>query len=89
MFFARSVVVIRITISLRTRLHSAHHLKLVTLLLVVVSEDRDSDHVVVFDWKKLYKSVWQHSEFMPVMSGERDELTKGTCMQKLKSTLHV
>ena len=86
MFFARSVIVIRITISLRTRLHSAHQ---VTLLLAVVSEDRDSDHVVVFDWKKLYRSVWQHSEFMPVMSSERDELTKGTCMQKLKSTLRV
>ena len=70
-------MVIGITIYLRTRFHFADHLKLVTLLLVVLSKDGDSGQVAKVNWKRLYKSVWSHSEFIPVMSNERDELAKG------------
>ena len=56
----------------RTRFDSPHHLQLVRLLLAVLSENGDS-----VDWMKLYKAVWSHSQFMPVISNERDEQTKG------------
>ena len=63
--------------SLRNRFKSAHHLQLVRLLLMVLPEEGGSGLAVMVDWKKLYKSVLSHSEFMLVMSNERDKKTKG------------
>jgi hypothetical protein len=70
-------MVLRIIVSLRNRFKSAHHLQLVRLLLTVLPEEGGSGQAVTVDGKKLYKSVLSHSEFIPVMSNERDEKTKG------------
>ena len=69
-------MLIIIAISHRSRFHFACSFKLVTLLLSMLPENGDSGQVVV-DLKKLYKLIWSHSEFVPVMSSERDEETKG------------
>ena len=44
---------------------------------MVLPEEGSSDLAVMVDWKKLYKSVLSHSEFIPVISNERDEKAKG------------
>ena len=46
---------------------------------MLLPEEGGSGYAVTVDWKKLCKLVLSHSEFMPVMSNERDENTKGTC----------
>ena len=63
---------IAVPICFRNRFDSPHHLQLVRLLLAVLSENGD-----IVEWMKLYKAVWSHSQFMPVISNERDERTKG------------
>ena len=70
-------MVVTVAVSLRTRFDSPCHLQLVRLLLTVLSEEGDGGQLEGRDWKKLYKSVWSHSEFAPIMSNERDEKTKG------------
>ena len=44
---------------------------------MVLPEEGDSGQAAMVDWKKLYKSVLSYSEFMLVMSNERDEKAKG------------
>ena len=38
---------------------------------MVLPEEEGSDQAAMVDWKKLYKSVLSHSEFMPIMSNEK------------------
>ena len=70
-------MVVTVAVSLRTRFDSPCHLQLVRLLLTVLSEEGDGGQLEGRDWKKLYKSVWSHSEFAPIMSNEKDDKTKG------------
>ena len=44
---------------------------------MVLPEEGGNGQAVMVDWKKLYKSVLSHSEFMPIISNERDEKAKG------------
>ena len=67
----------------RVRLSSAHILKLITSLLAVLSGGDDNCGQVELELKRLYELMWSHSEFVPALTSERDNKTKGIFFRPL------
>lgn len=60
----------------RTRFCSANALKLTSLLLTVLPRSDNSGDLLL-NFEELYELIWSHTEFMSLMSSEKDDKLKG------------